>query len=309
MADQSHAPFAAMLQSRAVLNVSGPDARSFLQGLVTNDMNRVSRERALYAALLTPQGKFLFDFFIVEDDGFWLDCAADRAADLKKRLTMYKLRADVKISDEADLAIAAVAGAAPPGLPAQAEPGQAWPVCGGVAFADPRLIELGFRLIAPRIQLEADIAAAGVPVADEAAYDRHRLALGIPEGGVDIEPDKSFLLESNFDELHGVDFRKGCYVGQELTARTKHRGTIRKRLIPVNVSGPLPAPGTPVTAGEVTLGEVRSGRGGRALALIRLDRYETARTSGERLTAGEAGLTLDPPEWLKPVLAAASTSE
>ncbi|MFP4004203.1 MAG: YgfZ/GcvT domain-containing protein [Alphaproteobacteria bacterium] len=301
MTESAH--FAALLESRAVLAVTGPDARTFLQGLVTNDMNRASPEQALYAALLTPQGKFLFDFFVLEQDGgFRLDCAAERAAELKKRLTMYKLRADVAVSEEEGSGVAAFVGAAPPGAPEDAEPGRAWPLPEGIAFADPRLAGLGFRVIAPRPALERLIAEAGAERRDETGYDRHRLALGVPAGGLDIEPDRSFLLESNLDELNGVDFRKGCYVGQELTARTKHRGTIRKRLMPVNVSGPLPEPGTPVTAGKATVGEMRSGRGGRALALIRLDRYEAARESGETLRAGEAEVTPDPPPWLAPAL-------
>lgn len=307
MTDDTDEPFAALLDSRAILKVAGPDARNFLQGLVTNDMNRVTSERAIYAALLTPQGKFLFDFFIVErNGGFWLDCAAERAADLKKRLTLYKLRAEVDISSEDGLAVAAVAGAFPPEAPEDAGPGTAWPLGGGIAFADPRIAALGFRIIAPRAALDALIADMDVVTRDEVAYDRHRLALGVPQGGMDIEPDRSFLLESNFDELNGVDFRKGCYVGQELTARTKHRGTIRKRLIPVNVSGPLPQPGSAVTAGDVTIGEVRSGRDGRALALIRLDRYEAACEAGRMLKAGDAELIADPPPWLEPALKAGS---
>jgi folate-binding protein YgfZ len=297
-----------MLDSRALLRVSDPDARRFLQGLITNDMDRVSLQRALYAALLTPQGKFLFDFFVTElDGGFLLDCEAARAADLAGRLAMYKLRADVTIAREEGLAVAAVAGAVPPGAPAGAGPGAAWPFAEGLAFADPRLTELGYRLIAPRPALGPVLSELGVPLRDEAAWDRHRLALGVPEGGRDIEPDKSFLLECNFDELNGVDFRKGCYVGQELTARTKHRGTIRKRLVPVNVSGPLPVSGTPVNAGAVTLGEIRSGREGRALALIRLDRYAAAKAAGQVLKAGEAEVTPDPPSWLAAAFAAAST--
>lgn len=299
MGDTAQVPFAAILDSRTVLNVAGPEAHAFLQGLVTNDMNKVIPERAVYAALLTPQGKFLFDFFIVRHEGgFWLDCEAARADALAKRLSMYKLRADVTVNAGDGPAVAVMAGSPPPGAAADAGPGTAWPIADGVAFVDPRLAELGFRLMAPRAALEAVIAQAGVAVGDEAAYDRHRLALGVPQGGIDIEPDKSFLLESNFDELHGVDFRKGCYVGQELTARTKHRGKIRKRLIPVNVSGPVPDPGTPVTAGEVTLGEVRSGRDGRALALIRLDRYRAAREAGQELKGGRATLEVDWPHWL-----------
>lgn len=296
-----------MLESRAVLGVAGPDARRFLQGLITNDMEKAGPGQALYAALLTPQGKFLFDFFVAERDGvFLLDCAGERAEALMKRLAMYKLRAQVMLTREEDLFVAAVAGAVPPGAPAGPRPGTAW-VLGagaGITFADPRLGELGFRLIAPPAALQAALAEMNVAVEDEAAYDRHRLALGVPEGGVDIEPERSFLLESNFDELNGVDFHKGCYVGQELTARTKHRATIRKRLVPVIVSGPLPEPGTPVTAGELAVGEVRSGRDGRALALIRLDRCAAARAAGQALKAGGAELTLDPPSWLAPALAA-----
>lgn len=291
------------LADRAVLHLTGADVRTFLQGIVTNDVTRVSPARAIYAALLTPQGKFLFDFFIAEgpDGGLLLDCAGDRAEALGKRLSLYKLRADVAVDRASGMGVAALIDGSLPGAP-ESGPGAAWRLDGGIAFHDPRLARLGQRAIAPTAALEA--LAAGLARGTAEDYDRHRLALGVPESGRDIEPEQSFALESNLEELNGVDFHKGCYVGQELTARTKHRGTVRKRILPVRVTGPLPAPGTAVTADGSEIGHVCSGRGTRALALLRLDRYASARAAGSTLTADGATLELDPPDWLAHVLSA-----
>ena len=283
-----------VLDDRGVLAVSGPDRRSFLQGLVSNDVEMVAADRAVYAALLTAQGKYLHDFFMVEvGEAIWLDAEAARLADLKRRLSLYRLRAKVEIAERPELAVAAAFGEgalAALGLPA--EPGAAAAFEDGAMLTDPRLPELGARIIADRRHLAG---IPGVTRTDIAAYDRYRLALGIPDGSRDLVPDKSILLESGFDELHGVDWRKGCYIGQELTARTKYRGLIKKRLFPVRVDGPPPAAGTIVTLDGKDAGEMRSSRDGTGLALLRLEAVATARP----LSADAASLTPLRPDWMQ----------
>jgi folate-binding protein YgfZ len=286
-----------VLEDRGILAVSGPDSRAFLQGLVSNDVEKVSPDRAVYAALLTAQGKYLHDFIMAgTGDAIWLDAEAARLADLKRRLSMYRLRAKVAIDDLPDLAVAAVFGDGAPaalGLPETAGAARAFGE--GLAFVDPRLKALGARVILPRDRIRGALAEAGLAEADFAAYDRHRLALGIPDGSRDLVLEKSILLESGFDELNGVDWQKGCYIGQELTARTKYRGLIKKRLFPVRIDGPSVASGTIVNLDGKEAGEVRSGRDGLALALLRLDAIETARP----LSAGSATIAPLRPDWMR----------
>src|SRR5204862_1896273 len=200
-----------------------------------------------------------------------LECEAARLADLKRRLSIYRLRAKVAIDELPDLAVAAVFGDGVCGaLDLPEQPGAARPFAGGVALVDPRLAALGARVILPREEMRATLSTLGLVEADCAAYDRHRLVLGIPDGSRDLVIEKSILLESGFDELNGVDWQKGCYIGQELTARTKYRGLIKKRLFPVRIDGPAP-PGTEVALGGKDAGEMRSSRDGVGLALLRLD--------------------------------------
>jgi len=285
-----------VLEDRGILAVSGPDSRAFLQGLVSNDVEKVSPDRAVYAALLTAQGKYLHDFIMAgTGDAIWLDAEAARLADLKRRLSMYRLRAKVAIDDLPDLAVAAVFGDGAPaalGLPETAGAARAFGE--GLAFVDPRLKALGARVILPRDRIRGALAEAGLAETDFAAYDRHRLALGIPDGSRDLVLEKSILLESGFDELNGVDWQKGCYIGQELTARTKYRGLIKKRLFPVRIDGPAP-PDTEVTFGGKDAGEMRSSRDGLGLALLRLD----AVAAGQPLSAGRATLTPMQPDWMQ----------
>jgi folate-binding protein YgfZ len=289
-------PSYALLPDRGVLAVSGPDRRSFLQGLVSNDVEKLAAGRAVYAALLTAQGKYLHDFIMVEHgDEIWLDAEAARLADLRRRLSMYRLRAKVEIAERAELVVAAIFGDGAPsalGLPDERGVARLWE--DGVALVDPRLPGLGARVVAEPDRL-ARLAASGMAEADFAAYDRRRLALGVPDGSRDLVPEKSILLESGFDELNGVDWEKGCYVGQELTARTKYRGLIKKRLFPVRVDGPSPPPGTVVTLDGKDAGEMRSARDGVGLALLRLD----ATTERRPLSAGPASLTPLPPDWMR----------
>jgi folate-binding protein YgfZ len=290
--------FCAVLEDRGVIEVAGADRHQFLQGLVSNDVAKVAPDRALYAALLTAQGKYLHDFFIVAiGESLFLDGEAARLADLKRRLGLYKLRAKIGLAEASDrYIIAAVFGdGAADALGLPAERGAATPFAEGVAYVDPRLAELGARLMLPRGGGATPLTERGFRAGDIAAYDRLRLALGVPDGSRDLVLDKSILLEAGFDELNGVDWQKGCYVGQELTARTKYRGLIKKRLLPVTVDGPLPPPGTPIMAGDQEAGEMRSGRDGMGLALLRLE----AVAESKPLTAAGAKLTPQKPGWAK----------
>ena len=290
-------PRQAILPARAVLAVTGADARPFLQGLITNDIAKVGPGRAIYAALLTPQGKFLHDFFVgALGEALVLDCEAARRDDLERRLLLYRLRAAVTITRRDDLAVAvAFGGDAVARLGLEAEPGRARALDGGLVYVDPRLAAAGVRAMAPRDAVAALLTAASFAEATPEDYDRHRLVLGLPDGSRDIAVERGFLLESNLDALAGVDFDKGCYVGQELTARTRYRANLRKRLVPVAVRGPMPPPGAPVMQAGRPVGELRSGRDGRALALLRLD---AVTASGEALVAGEADIVPELPEWL-----------
>ncbi len=284
-----------ILEARGVLAVAGPERRTFLQGLVSNDVVRIAGDRAVYGALLTAQGEYLHDFVMVEQaDEFWLDGEAARLADLKRRLAMYRLRARVEIAERPDLAVAAVYGdAALAALGLPNEPGAARPADRGVALVDPRLAALGARLVADRGDL-GRVGAAFIP-SDFAAYDRHRLALGVPDGSRDLVPEKSILLEAGFDELNGVDWQKGCYVGQELTARTKYRGLVKRRLFPVEIAGAPPEPGATISANGHAAGEMRSSQRGLGIALLRLD----AVAGGGRLEAQGARLTPLMPPWMR----------
>jgi folate-binding protein YgfZ len=290
----------ALLPSRGLLALSGADARGFLQGLVSNDVAKVGAERAIYAALLSPQGKFLHDFFIAERNGALLiDGEAHRLEDLKRRLTLYRLRAKVAIEVAAGYVVAVAWGehaAAKLGLPV--EEGSAAPFAGGLAYVDPRLATLGARAILPAEGAEGALARAGLAPADAGAYDRHRLAIGVPDGSRDLEVEKSLLLESNFEELHGVDFEKGCYVGQELTARTKYRGLVKRRLFPVTLDGPAPPAGTPVTLDGKDAGDLRSAADGRGLALLRLEFIEAALRPDSALLAGTVRVRPVRPGWM-----------
>jgi len=288
--------YCAVLEDRGVLEVTGADRREFLQGLVSNDVAKATPDRALYAALLTAQGKYLHDFFIVAlGDALYLDGEAARLADLKRRLGLYKLRAKVSLAEASDrYAVAAAFGdGALDALGLPPERGAAVPFADGVGYVDPRLVELGARLLLPRGAGATPLTSRGFGMTDAAGYDRLRLSLGVPDGSRDLAVEKAILLESGFDELNGIDWQKGCYVGQELTARTKYRALIKKRLMPVTVHGPLPPPGTPVMSGDQEAGEMRSGRDGVGLALLRLE----ATSDGKPLIAAGAKLTPRKPAW------------
>ena len=293
------APHFTILKNRAVLSISGDDAISFLQGLVSNDVERVSESRAIWAAFLTPQGKFLHEFMIVGLPGrLILDCEADRRDDLLTRLKRFRMRSKVEIEEDNGLAIAAAWGANQPSSYAlSSDPGAAAQIDGGVVFRDPRLADAGLRFIADPNSLEQLLKGAGFTESDQAQYDAHRIAFGLPDGSRDLEVEKALLLENGFDELGGVDFQKGCYIGQELTARTHYRALIKKRLMPVTIDGEAPAHGTALTVDGKDAGEMKTSSGAHGLALVRL---ATWRSSADGLiTGGGAKLRPDPKPWMK----------
>lgn len=269
---------------RALLRLAGAAAKDFLNALVSNDVSVAAPDRAVYAALLTPQGKFLHDMLVVgsEDGGLLLDVAASGAADLKRRLTLYKLRTKVEIG-QLDWQGFALFGDGP-------EPQVAGE---GVLLRDPRHPALGWRLWLP-----AD-ATPDMTIAEPESYERHRLALGIPDGARDIEPEKGLLLENHFEALQGVDFRKGCYIGQELTARTKYRGLVKKQLYRVAAAADavLPPPGTPIRLNGQEAGEMRSSFDNIGLALLRLD----AAQAGQPLECDGLALAAHRPDYAGPV--------
>ena len=288
---------------RAIIAVAGEDRQGFLQGLISNDTAKVSAVRAIYATLLTAQGRFLFDLFIAEEaDRYLVDCSGPRRADLIKRLSLYRLRSKVTIADaEADWCSALLFGdGAAAALDLGGEAGSAAAFGGGVAYIDPRLPELGVRLILPRATARPSLQALqATEDADGAAYHRLRIELGVPDAARDLTPEKSILLENGFDELGAIDWQKGCYMGQELTARTRYRGLVRKRLLPVRIEGTAPPPGTPLMLGDQELGEMRSASadGTLGLAMVRLEAL--AANPSPTLRAGETKLSPDIPGWMR----------
>jgi len=252
------------LTSRAVVRVAGDDWRPFLQNLLTNDVEGLAVGQARFTALLTPQGRLLYDLFVVaQEDGALLDVEAAWRDALIQRLSLYKLRAKVAI-EASDLAVSAVFSGLGPG---------------GAAVRDPRLPDLGWRAYGREAEQP------------ETAYDLHRLALGAP-GPADWGADKTYPIEADFDLLNGIDFQKGCFIGQETTSRMKRRGQIKTRMLPITYAGPQLAPGTEILAGALRAGEVLSGMDGRSIASLRLDRIEDA-----ELTADGRNVIVDRPAW------------
>ncbi len=268
----------ALLADRGVLAVHGPDAATLLAGVVTSAVESLPPGTARFAALLTPQGKILADFLtIATADGFLLDVAEDRLETLAAALKRYRLRAKVSIDDRsADLRVLAVwgDGLAPP-----------------EAVADPRLLGMGARAYL------APAAAEARADTDAAIYHSGRIDLGLPEGGKDYRWGETFPHEADLDLLGGVDFDKGCYVGQEVVSRMQHRGTARRRVVPVKIEGEAPEPFTEVTVGERTIGSMGSSAEGRGLALLRLDRVAEAAEAGQPIACGGATLAVVQPSW------------
>jgi tRNA-modifying protein YgfZ len=283
---------AALLPDRGVVKVAGEDARKFLNGLVTVDMDKVAPGRAGFAALLTPQGKIIVDFIVTEaapedGGGFFLDCPRALAATLVEKLNFYKLRAKVTADDlSATLGVIA-----------------AWGGSGdtdyGLCYGDPRLAALGMRIILPPHLATEAAADLDATLTDAETYEAHRIALGVPRGGEDFAYGNTFPHEADMDQLGGVDFDKGCYVGQEVVSRVEHRASARNRVVPVAYEDFAPSAGLPVMAGEREVGTFGSAAQGRALAMLRLDRVADALSQGTPLTCGGIALSMVKPDWAK----------
>ncbi len=311
----------AFLPKRAVLSLSGEETIPFLQGLISNDANLLAKGQAIYAALLSPQGKFQHDFFLVPYDGkIYIDVSAQRATDLLAKLKIYRLRSKVELALESEYKVAVLWDSV---IPAQAgiqseeklDASFSWHDKDHKIYPDPRLHELGYRAIVRSDDSslrggEADVAIQYQNVAlprlfrndvnNESEYEKFRLSLGVPDT-LDMIVDRSLLLECGFEELHGVDFGKGCYVGQEVTARSKFRGQVRKGFYKVSASQSLPVIGTKIEAGEKTIGEMRSSLGGNGIAIINNEEYEAAQNNATGFSCGGIKITVSPAEWLKKI--------
>jgi len=284
---------AALLPERGVVKVAGEDARHFLNGLATNDIGKVVPGTACFAALLTPQGKIVVDFIVTEapaedGGGFFLDCPRALAPALVEKLKFYKLRAKVIAEDLSDaLGVMAVWG----GHPANSDY--------GLSFADPRPPELGARIILPPQQAAEAAADLGATLVDAGLYDAHRIALGVPRGGNDFVYGDTFPHEADMDQLAGVDFGKGCYIGQEVVSRVEHRSTARSRVVPIVYDEGAPMQGMPVEFGDKHIGMVGSTANGHGLALLRLDRVADALASATPLVAGGVPIRAVKPDWAR----------
>jgi len=273
-----------LLRDRGVIEVAGAEATGFLQRLITNSVLDIPKGEGRYAGLLTPQGKLLFDFFVVplpdgQDAGYLIDCASEQTADLVKRLNLHKMRAKIAIEDQSEkFAVAAIFG------------GEGSVGVEGVVYRDTRGPSMGLRVIVPREAL------AKLDRAEASRYEAHRIAQGVPKGGVDFRYGDTFMHDVNLDLMNGVDFKKGCYVGQEVVARVHYRNSARKRIVKIHFDGPAPAQGTQITAGETQIGQVGSTAGVEGLAMVRLDRLEEARAAGVALNAGDVTVDVTLPD-------------
>ena len=287
---------AALLPDRGVVKVAGDDGRKFLNGLVTADLGEVKPGHARFAALLTPQGKIIADFIAVEVEpadggGFFLDCPRALAPTLVQRLNFYKLRAKLVIEDLSEaLGVMAI-------WDGQSSTDTTTEY--GLSYGDPRLPELGIRCMLPPHLAAKAAAELGAELVEPALYEAHRVALGVPRGGLDFSYGDAFPHETDMDQLGGVDFDKGCFVGQEVVSRIEHRGSARTRVVPVSFEGFAPEAGMPVSAGDKTVGTLGSSAQGRALAMLRLDRVTDALAAGQPLVAGGIELRLVKPGWAR----------
>ncbi len=283
---------AALLSDRGVVKVAGDDARSFLHGLVSTDMLELRPAGARFGALLTPQGKIIADFIATEaaakdGGGFFLDVARERAKALVDRFNLYKLRSSVMVEDLSEVL----------GVMA------AWDGSGatitGLSYPDPRLAALGVRIMLQPHRVGEAAASLGAALVGEDQYEAHRIALGIPRGGADFAYGDAFPHEADMDQLGGVDFAKGCYVGQEVVSRMEHRGVARTRIVALGYEGAAPQAGAAITAGERTVGTMGSAAGGHGLALLRLDRVAEALSRGDELSAGNVKVRPIKPDWAR----------
>jgi len=318
---------AALLPDRGVVKVVGDGARNFLHGLVTADILQLTPGTARFCALLTPQGKIITDFIVAEaptkdGGGFFLDIPRAPGTTLIDKLNLYKLRAKVLVEDLSEvLGVLAVWDGPPPPCPpplageersknpppfaGEERSKNPPPLAGegregvGLCYVDPRLPALGMRVMLPPHLAAATAADLGAVLVDARQYEAHRIALGVPTGGLDFSYGDAFPHEADMDQLGGVDFGKGCYVGQEVVSRMEHRGTARTRAVPVRYDGAAPEAGATVTAGDRQVGIMGSAADGRALALLRLDRVADAMSRGEPLLGGGVPIHLVKPDWAK----------
>ena len=282
----------AFLPDRGVVKVAGEDARNFLNGLITTDLDRLKPGLGRFGALLTPQGKIIVDFLITEvpaghGGGFLIDCPKALADTLATKLKFYKLRAKATVDNlSGDMGVLAAWDGQPAAQP-------------DLAFADPRNDGLGYRVLIPE-DLKLKLSdLIGAELVDSAEYEAHRIALGVPRGGLDFMYSDAFPHETNMDRLAGVDFDKGCYVGQEVVSRMQHRGTARTRSVKVLLDGASPEPGATILAGDKPVGTIGSSAGGKGIALVRIDRVAEALDAGQPLTAGGLPLTLAEPDVVR----------
>src|ERR1700730_17621417 len=274
-----------LLGDRGVIEVGGADATGFLQRLITNSVLNIPKGEGRYAGLLTPQGKLLFDFFVVPlregpGAGSLIDCAGEQTADLVKRLNLHKMRAKIAIEDKSeDFGVASAFG------------GEVAAGLEGLIYRDMRAPQMGLRVIVPRGD---DLAK--LDRAEASRYEAHRIARGVPKGGVDFVHGNSFVHDVNLDLMNGVDFKKGCYVGQEVVARVHYRNSARKRIVKIHFDGPAPAQGAQITAGEKNIRPGGAAGRGEVLAMVRLDRLEEARVAGVALKAGDVEVDVTLPD-------------
>lgn len=282
----------AFLPDRGVIKVAGEDARNFLNGLITTDLDKLKPGLGRFGALLTPQGKIIVDFLVTEapaghGGGFLIDCPKALAESLATKLKFYKLRARVTVENlSGDLGVLAAWGGQPAAQP-------------DLAFADPRNEELGHRILIPEDLKQKLSDLIGAELVDAAEYEAHRIALGVPRGGLDFMYSDAFPHETNMDRLAGVDFDKGCYVGQEVVSRMQHRGTARTRSVKVLFDDLSPEAGVSVLAGDKPVGTMGSSAQGKGIALVRIDRVADALDAGQPLTAGGLALTLAEPDVVR----------
>lgn len=283
---------AAFLPDRGVVKIAGDDARGFLNNLVTSEIDDLSPGSARFAALLTPQGKIVADFLVTEapaghGGGLLLDCPRELAQPLATKLGFYKLRAKVTVENLSDgLGVLAVWGGEPTMQP-------------DLTFADPRNAALGFRVLVPADLAEKTATVLGAELVDETTYEAHRIVCGVPRGGIDFAYGDAFPHETNMDRLHGVDFDKGCYVGQEVVSRMQHRGTARTRIVPVTFDGTAPVAGSEIRAADKPIGTMGSSAGERGLALLRTDRASDALDANAPLSAGDIAIQLADPDAVR----------
>ena len=284
--------YAALLSDRGVIKLSGEDARAFLNGLVTTDMTRLEPGRGRFGALLTPQGKIVADFLVTEipaghGGGFLLDCPRALTQPLATKLGFYKLRAKVAVENLSDsLGVLAVWGREPPVKP-------------DLTFADPRDERLGWRILIPPELATKAAKLVGADMTDETAYEAHRIACGVARGGADFVYGDVFPHDANMDRLHGIDFDKGCYVGQEVVSRMQHRGTARTRTVRVTVEGTAPDAGAAILAGDRQVGTLGASVGSEGLAMVRIDKICDALDAHMPLTADGVTIHVADPEALR----------